>query len=137
MSETSIYGLNAGNSLSYTSLRNLPPTNVQLPVNYNELTMGPRYSSFQPQFTSPASRNFQLASMTSEAWGQGAYNQSNGPFLSAFNDVADPMLARQCKNASDAALTGRRQCWSPATQLCQPLPTSGCPAGTQYLYLQQ
>ena len=135
MADTPIYGFNAGNSLSYTDLNTIPVYQPNAPTNYNSLTMGPRYSSFQPQFASPAGRNYQLASSTSKAWGLGAYNMSNGQFLSAFNDVANPIEGYQCKNAQEAVLTGPAQCLDSSTQMCSPPTSEGCPDGSELIHL--
>lgn len=126
---TSIVGLNEGNSLTYTPLSVIPPNQPGLPVNYNQLTMGPRYSSFQPQFSSPAGRNYALASGTAHGWGLGAYNMSTGPFMSAFNDVAIPNAAYQCSNAQEAVLTGPLQCLDSSGH-CVPPTSEGCAVGS-------
>ena len=54
---------NNGNDLHYTSLQDIPSKAGQ-PINYHEITMGPRFTSFHPQFSAPASRNYALASGT-------------------------------------------------------------------------
>ena len=123
---------NNGNDLHYTSLQDIPSKAGQ-PINYHEITMGPRFTSFHPQFSAPASRNYALASGTAHGWGLGAYNMGNGPFLSSFNDVKNPRGGEHCVNSQEAVLTGASQCIDPATKMCSPPSSNGCAVGTHYI----
>lgn len=122
--QTSVYGFNTGNNLSFYPLHLIPenPGTNQAQADYSPLS-----GSFAPHKGDYA--NAKLAAHTADAWGSDAYQSSNGPHATAFNTSLMATARVNCSNAREAAQRGAAQCIDLATGHCLPRTDLGnCPA---------